>query len=387
MNTTTTTSSTTLPGELRVKRSTSRLAIAATAFLAILRRDIVVTGREFIVFLIQVLLQPLFFLFIFGKVLPSIGFARPGFAAILLPGIVALTVVTTALQGVTLPLVLDLGFAREIDDRLLAPLPVSLVAVEKVIFAAMRGLIAGAIIFPLAYWIPFMPRRASINRATARTLGVLRNMRRYIHSAHLTHEVFRIVGFICPHRNALRPFHSFGHQHGRIPLHSAVALQQLRVYHQSVSVLDHHVAAICQLRFMPTTLACQARVGVRGRLVGVIAPRLPVEVHRRVAGIIGRRCGLILPLKTLVARPSLDQRPVHSEVLVRDQVHYPRLSQHRLEELLGDIPFPKTIPILGEHCRHPYRFVHVQANKPPEQQVVLQLLHQHPFATNRVEYL
>ena len=69
MNTTTTTSSTTLPGELRVKRSTSRLAIAATAFLAILRRDIVVTGREFIVFLIQVLLQPLFFLFIFGKVL------------------------------------------------------------------------------------------------------------------------------------------------------------------------------------------------------------------------------------------------------------------------------------------------------------------------------
>src|SRR5438105_11302335 len=151
--TTTTTSSTTLPGEPKVKRSTSRLAIAATAFLAILRRDIVVTGREFIVFLIQVLLQPLFFLFIFGKVLPSIGFARPGFAAILLPGIVALTVVTTALQGVTLPLVLDLGFAREIDDRLLAPLPVSLVAVEKVIFAAMRGLIAGAIIFPLAYLI------------------------------------------------------------------------------------------------------------------------------------------------------------------------------------------------------------------------------------------
>ncbi|HEY6405842.1 MAG TPA: ABC transporter permease [Ktedonobacteraceae bacterium] len=59
----------------------------------------------------------------------------------------------TALQGVTLPLVLDLGFAREIDDRLLAPLPVSMVAVEKVIFAAMRGMVAGAIIFPLAYWI------------------------------------------------------------------------------------------------------------------------------------------------------------------------------------------------------------------------------------------
>jgi ABC-2 type transport system permease protein len=131
----------------------SRVGTALTAFLAILRRDIVVTGREFISFLLQVLLQPLFFLFIFGKILPSIGFTGRGFTAILLPGIVALTVVTTALQGVTLPLVLDLGFAREIDDRLLAPLPVELVAVEKVLFAAIRGLIAGAIIFPLAYWI------------------------------------------------------------------------------------------------------------------------------------------------------------------------------------------------------------------------------------------
>src|SRR5215469_218617 len=124
----------------------SRVGTALTAFLAILRRDIVVTGREFISFLLQVLLQPLFFLFIFGKILPSIGFTAPGFAAILLPGIVALTVVTLAL-------VLDLGFAREIDDRLLAPLPVELVAVEKVLFAAIRGLVAGAIIFPLAYWI------------------------------------------------------------------------------------------------------------------------------------------------------------------------------------------------------------------------------------------
>ena len=134
-------------------RSRGRVSIALVAFLAILRRDIVVTGREFISFLLQVLLQPLFFLFIFGKVLPSINFVQSGFAAILLPGIVGLTIVTTALQGVTLPLVLDLGFAREIDDRLLAPLPVELVAVEKVLFAAMRGLIAGAIIFPLAYWI------------------------------------------------------------------------------------------------------------------------------------------------------------------------------------------------------------------------------------------
>ena len=49
----------------------------------------------------------------------------------MLPGIVALTGMIAAMQGVTLPLVLDLGFAREIDDRLLSPLPVWWVALEK----------------------------------------------------------------------------------------------------------------------------------------------------------------------------------------------------------------------------------------------------------------
>src|SRR5215813_11823656 len=135
------------------RRAPGHFALARTAFGAILRRDLIVTGRDVIPFLLQTLLQPLFFLFIFGKVLPSIGLARAGFGSVLLPGIVALTTITAALQGVTLPLVLDLGFAREIDDRLLAPLPVSLVAVEKLLFAALRGLVAGAVIFPLAFWI------------------------------------------------------------------------------------------------------------------------------------------------------------------------------------------------------------------------------------------
>jgi ABC-2 type transport system permease protein len=134
-------------------RRESGFALSFTAFWAILRRDVVVTARDFVPFLLQTLLQPLFFLFIFGAVLPKIGLARAGFGSVLLPGIVALTALTAALQGVTLPLVLDLGFAREIDDRLLSPLPVSMVAVEKIIFAALRGIIAGLVIFPLARWI------------------------------------------------------------------------------------------------------------------------------------------------------------------------------------------------------------------------------------------
>ena len=131
----------------------TRTSLAISAFVAILRRDLVVTGREFVPFLLQALMQPLFFLFIFGKVLPKMGLAAGNFAALMLPGIVALTGMIAAMQGVTLPLVLDLGFAREIDDRLLSPLPVWWVPLEKVLFAALRGTVASAVIFPLGWVI------------------------------------------------------------------------------------------------------------------------------------------------------------------------------------------------------------------------------------------
>lgn len=137
----------------RPRDTTGRTSLAIHAFFAILRRDIVVTVREFVPFLLQALMQPLFFLFIFGKVLPGIGLAAGNLAALMLPGIVALTAMIAAMQGVTLPLVLDLGFAREIDDRLLSPLPIWWVPLEKVLFAALRGTIASSVIFPLGFLI------------------------------------------------------------------------------------------------------------------------------------------------------------------------------------------------------------------------------------------
>lgn len=131
----------------------SDLGLTLAVFLAILRRDMVVTGRDFVKFLVQFLLQPLFYLFVFGTLLPEIGLARSSFSSLLLPGIIALTIVTTAFQGVTIPLVLDLGFAHEIDDRLLAPLPTYLVGIEKILFAALQGFGAGVIVFPCAFLV------------------------------------------------------------------------------------------------------------------------------------------------------------------------------------------------------------------------------------------
>lgn len=119
------------------------------AFQGLLWRDVFVTGRELPSFLAQVVLQPLFLLFVFGKVLGDLGYTQGDFAQVLFPGIVAFTAFLTALQNTALPLVIDFSFTKEIEDRLLAPLPTALVAVEKILFSTLRALIAAALIFPL----------------------------------------------------------------------------------------------------------------------------------------------------------------------------------------------------------------------------------------------
>ena len=143
----TTTSPVTTPVRPRVAGGPAR------AFLAVLWRDLYVTGRELPVFLAQVVLQPLFLLFVFGKVLADLGFTQPGYTRVLFPGIVALTAVVTGLQSTAFPLVIDFSFTKEIEDRLLAPLPVGMVAVEKVVFASMRALLAALVMLPIGVWV------------------------------------------------------------------------------------------------------------------------------------------------------------------------------------------------------------------------------------------
>ncbi len=141
------------PGSVEDVPTPRRRFGAWSTALAILGRDCYVTGREFPLFLAQVILQPLFLLFVFGKVLTQLGYARPGYAQVLFPGLVALAAVLTGLQSTALPLVIEFSYSNEIEDRLLAPLPTGAVAIEKVVFSAMRGTVAAAVMFPIGVWL------------------------------------------------------------------------------------------------------------------------------------------------------------------------------------------------------------------------------------------
>ncbi|MGW2325158.1 ABC transporter permease [Streptomyces sp. NPDC001700] len=118
-------------------------------FFFILWRDIFVTGREIGPFLGQVIVEPFFMLFVFGKVLGEIGMTQPGFQQVLLPGVVALNSFLVSLQNTALPLAIDFSWTKEIEDRLLSPLPTGLVAVEKALFGAMRGVIGALVMIPI----------------------------------------------------------------------------------------------------------------------------------------------------------------------------------------------------------------------------------------------
>ncbi|MCU1387567.1 MAG: ABC-type polysaccharide/polyol phosphate export system, permease component [Ilumatobacteraceae bacterium] len=135
-------------------------ATAKAAFIALLARDLTVLRKEFRMFLARTVMQPLLLMFVFTYVFPKIGQGVGGgagasrFSTLLVGGVIASTMIFQGIQAVALPLVQDFGFTREIEDRVLAPLPVGAIALEKVVAGAVQALVAGLLVFPMGLFIP-----------------------------------------------------------------------------------------------------------------------------------------------------------------------------------------------------------------------------------------
>ncbi len=144
----------------------------ARAFAGLLLRDLFVLRRELFPFVIRVCMNPLLFLFVFTYVMPHMNggaalnptaAAGLNFGTVLLPGLMAVAIMFSGIAAVALPLAQEFGVTREIDDRVMCPLPVAGVAIEKICFSALQSMIAAAIVFPLAYYIPSVPVVAHVN--------------------------------------------------------------------------------------------------------------------------------------------------------------------------------------------------------------------------------
>jgi ABC-2 type transport system permease protein len=134
-------------------RRSPRKVTALQVLLALLARDLRVIRRELVSYLVRTTAQPLLFVVVFGYMLSKMGFLREDYNATLLPGILAVSLALASLQSMVLPLAMDFGWSREIDDRLLAPVGVQVVVLQKVLSATLQGLIAALFVLPLARWI------------------------------------------------------------------------------------------------------------------------------------------------------------------------------------------------------------------------------------------
>jgi len=125
-------------------------------FWALFARDMRVARRNLVPTILQTFLQPIMFVFIFGRVMVSSGFMAASYKSLLLPGIMALSMIFTGVWAVAMPLIGEFQFTHEIEDRLLAPIENDWLAIEKVLFGSMQAVLAGLAVIPAA-WLLLRP--------------------------------------------------------------------------------------------------------------------------------------------------------------------------------------------------------------------------------------
>ncbi len=129
-------------------------------------REFRVLRRNAISTFTRAVMQPLLFVFVFAWVFPKIGggFSLGGagaagaakaaagpvnFATILVPGLMASMLLMQGIMAVTFPLVMEFSWQRTIEDRALAPVPIGVLAIQKIVAGAIQSFIGAAIVFPI----------------------------------------------------------------------------------------------------------------------------------------------------------------------------------------------------------------------------------------------
>jgi len=163
---------------MRLQPQQSPDRIYMRAFIGLLLRDTRVLRRQVLALSVRTLMNPLLFVFVFTYLFPKIGqevMAGRGisFATVLLPGLVAVSVMFQGIATVALPLAIEFGTTREIEDRVMTPLPVSAVALAKIVFSTAQSVLAAAVVFPLVYFIPATPAHVHVSSWPLLVLVVL----------------------------------------------------------------------------------------------------------------------------------------------------------------------------------------------------------------------
>ena len=136
-------------------------------FGAMMAREFRVLRRNAVSTFTRAVMQPLLFVFVFAYVFPKIGggFMLGGtsaaraaagsitFATILVPGLMASMLLMQGIMAVTFPLVMEFSWQRTIEDRALAPVPIRVLAIQKITAGAVQSFIGACIVFPIVLFV------------------------------------------------------------------------------------------------------------------------------------------------------------------------------------------------------------------------------------------
>jgi ABC-2 type transport system permease protein len=144
-------------------------------FAAMMAREFRVLRRNAPSTFIRAVMQPLMFAFVFAYVLPkigsgfSLGSAGAGagagaaagaaanggvnFSTILVPGLMASMFLMQGMFGTTMPLVMEFSWQRTIEDRALAPVPIRVLAIQKITAGAIQAFLGAVIVFPIVFLV------------------------------------------------------------------------------------------------------------------------------------------------------------------------------------------------------------------------------------------
>ncbi|MGW2425622.1 ABC transporter permease [Streptomyces sp. NPDC001709] len=126
--------------------------------LAFLARDLhVVFRRQLVGFLARVIVEPLLMVFVFSYVLPTVSGAPRTAGApltqVLMPGVLATTMLFSGVMGVTMPLISELSYPKTVQDRLLTPAPPWAVGAARIASGTVQSVVAVLLVLPIAFFL------------------------------------------------------------------------------------------------------------------------------------------------------------------------------------------------------------------------------------------
>jgi len=152
-----------------------------------------------------------------------------------------------------------------------------------------------------------MPRRSSVDGATAPNVARACNVRRHVAIAASSNEVGSVVSLVGAKRNVAAVRKSVDQGERRLPFGITAGNRERRLRDQTAPILHQNVPMVSEMGSLTLRFLDETRVGISAGCVGFIAPTLGAKIDGRIASAVRIAVAWLVPgPEALVPSPRLD---------------------------------------------------------------------------------